>query len=565
MLDQRTERGPRARGPDLLTRVRKASLIGSLVGSMAASLALSLPSPALAQGRNKPVPAGVEGKSGDVEGAVLALDKEEIIVDLGAARGAAEGVSVELWRTFSLRHPVTKQALVDRFRLGELQLVQVRGAMALARPFGSLLRPAAVGDVVVLAGAHRASPPSESPAAPADKAIEDPEVRAVTELFDALKGQDPATRIKRYEEYAQAHPEGRFAAVLSEEAQALRKLFEVRAGAAAETAPTRPQLLHFAAPEEMPAGAPLRIAVELDDAATGAVLHVRKKGAPAYTSIPMKSAGHGYFAAVVPEGFVVAPGLEYFIEATAPPPTRPEPVVGEGDSPKALDVVAPASPRPGKHIPASVRIGTDYADYNRLRGNDRAWQTEGDFGLRFGDTGLRAMRIGFGVYRGVGGGVHDLDQLGLRPRSVGLTYGYLEGEFGIVPSFSGIARGAVGLDGTGINGGIALAVRIGSDLRTNLVLGAEALGAVGARGFAELNLATFNRFPITLRTEVSDQPMGTAGGPGVAGASDIGVRGIAQLGFKATEGLLLAVRGSFQGRTIQHAGPGLGGAVSYSW
>jgi hypothetical protein len=104
-------------------------------------------------------------------------------------------------------------------------------------------------------------------------------------------------------------------------------------------------------------------------------------------------------------------------------------------------------------------------------------------------------------------------------------------------------------------------LRIGSDLGTNLSLSGEILGAVGLRGAAQLELATFARVPIVLRTEVTNQPAGTTG----LGSGDVGGRGIVQIGYKFTADFLVAVRGSFQGRTIQHFGPGVGGAVGYIW
>jgi hypothetical protein len=48
-----------------------------------------------------------------------------------------------------VRHPVTGAVLTDRFRLGTLRLTQVQTTLALARAEGELLRPPAVGDVVV--------------------------------------------------------------------------------------------------------------------------------------------------------------------------------------------------------------------------------------------------------------------------------------------------------------------------------------------------------------------------------------------------------------------------------
>jgi hypothetical protein len=216
-----------------------------------------------------------------------------------------------------------------------------------------------------------------------------------------------------------------------------------------------------------------------------------------------------------------------------------------------------------------IDLLSDFADYNRMRGNDHFLQTEGSFGVRLGDTGIRAVRLGFGVYRGVGGSIDDLDKKNLAPRAVGLTYGYLETEIGFARAFSLLARGSIGLIDSGVTGGGQAGFRIGSDLKTNLVLGAELLGGVGARGYAQLELASFERVPIMLRTEVTNQPAGMT--PAASdehtstGASQVGGRGIVQVGVKILPELVVSLRGSFQGRTIQHAGPGFGGAVSFVW
>ena len=542
--------------------------------AIAAVIAVAAPAPVLAQPR--PAAAGPRAAA-DVEGAVLAIQGEELVVDLGAARGAADGMQAELWRPVKLKHPVTGKVLTDRFRIGALELVQVRGNLSLAKAAGPLSRPPEIGDVAVLASARQAPPglpptpgatPPPSPDRPPDPAAppEDPDARSVTEMFESLRGADLATRIARYEGYARRKPESRFARTLQEEAAALRELVTSRERKAVTQA--RAEARHFSRPEEVLAGSPLRLAIELNDVATGAILHVRRRGAATYVSMPMSPIGAGYFAATIPADSVVAPSLELFIEGVTAS-GQASSVWASSASPSRIDVFAPPPAAGPRHLPLHAEVAVDFADYNRLRGNDYVFQTEGSFGVRYGDTGVRALRLGFGVYRGKGGSVDDLDLLNLAGRKVGLTYGYLEVEWGFIRAFSLITRGAVGLVDRGVSGGGQLLLRIGSDLGTNLMLGGEILGGVGLRSIVQLELATFDRFPITLRSEVTNQPAGvtqvlpddgTSGGSG-----NVGVRGIAQLGFKITPDLVIAARGSFQGRTIQHAGPGVGGAVGYSW
>jgi len=232
---------------------------------------------------------------------------------------------------------------------------------------------------------------------------------------------------------------------------------------------------------------------------------------------------------------------------------------------------APASPG------ASVALFTDYANYNRMRTNDYAWQSEGYFGLRYGDIGVRALRSGFGVYRGVGGSIHELDELGLKGRKVGLTYGYLEGEFGPNKIVGLIGRLVLGLTDEGVDGGGQLFVRLGNDKLTNILLGGEVLGGIGLKGIAELQWNTIARVPIVIRTEVTNQPAGSAphrstnslpNTPTPTNSiedGDIGARAMVQIGYRIVPSFTFALRGSYEGRTIQHAGPGAGAGVSYTW
>jgi hypothetical protein len=171
----------------------------------------------------------------------------------------------------------------------------------------------------------------------------------------------------------------------------------------------------------------------------------------------------------------------------------------------------------------------------------------------------------------VSGTLEELDDPTItnpRLRYVGLTYGYLEGEFGIVHGASLTFRAVAGLTEQGMaSGGLAL-VRIGNDLETNLLLGGEILGGVGIRGITQLEFRPLSRFPVMFRSEVTNQPAGVSSpdheGP-IELQGSIGLRGIVQLGYQVLPGLVAAVRLSYQGRTIFHAGPGIGGAVSYSW
>jgi hypothetical protein len=519
-----------------------------------------------------------------VEGHVLTIEDDDLIVDLASKDGLSVGDDLELWRPLKLVHPVTRKLVIDRYRIGTLRLTQVRPAIALGRVEGTPLRQPAAGDVVLVTRARSATAalpvpatPDLGPAGPSPASegprqgpggSSDPDEHAVSLLFDGLRGASLTARIRRYERYAHSRPDSRFARVLLEEAAALRELVSVREQREIDA----PVARHFDAPAATLDKNPLTLAIEVGGHTVGAVLQARNAGEVAYRPTPMAPAGDGYFSASLPAERVVSPRLEYFIEATRES-GQSVPVAGSAESPLVTTVHEVPHATPPLLHESSITVMTDYADYNRLRGNDRVWQTEGTFGMRFDDVGVRALRSGFGVYRGVGGSIEDLDVLQLQPRSVGLTYGHLEGEFGFTPMISIIVRAVLGLREDGTSGGGQLHLRIGSDKSTNLSLGGEVLGGIGLRGITQLEFEPRGRFPILLRSEVTNQPVGTgstsvlpAGSTTVStGASDIGVRAILQVGYRIVDSFVIAVRGSYQGRTINHAGPGVGGAVEYRW
>ena len=527
-----------------------------------------------------------------IEGHVLSIDDVGIVIDLAGARGASDGDVVELWRPLRLRHPVTGKQVVDRFLIGKLRLTQVRDRLALAKLEGKPSRPIEVGDVVILERAPEpvavpapAVTPAPSPAKVEDRtevpnasfeqpATLDGDAEAVNRLFEGLRGSSVRKRILAYEAYVKARPNSRFAVVLYEEAAQLRRLIQLEQ---ADRGSPPVALENFAEPKSALSGVPLTIGVELSGGVSGAVLHSRRDGEVAYVSTPMTAVGTGYYAITVPGERMQSPRFHYFIEATNEA-GQAVPVVASAAQPNKTTVHDIPTPTAPPTHEATLYALTDYADWNNLKGNDVVWQTEGAFGMRFRDVGLRAARTGFGVYRGVGGSLRELDELELSGRKVGLTYGYLEGEVGVSPQFSFVGRAVVGLNDDGLGTGAQALVRLGSDKKTNLLLGGEALGGIGLRSITQLELTVIDRVPILLRTEVTNQPAGSSAGadarpsdPTLArrGTSrekgELGARAIVQVGYRFIPELTLAVRGSYQGRTINHAGPGFGGAVTYSW
>ena len=530
-----------------------------------------------------------------VTGWVVSIDGPDVVVDLGASQGAHAGDVVEIWRPIKLKHPVTGKIVTDRFRTGDLTLHQVRGNLSWARPVGTLERPVAVGDYVQFHAAppraenaqvnaappavseqtaknNQTAPPPTVAAQPSQQHERPRDVDAlqVAQMFEAMQGRPPLERAEQYINYLRTH-RTRFARVLWEEAALLRAQVEGGEGVIAESG-----VVHeVTVPEVVRPDRPLVLGLWMPGKHAGAVLQVRAESEPAYHPYPMRVISPDYYEVEIPREMMKPPAIALCIERVEAD-GKAYPLTGSTSQPLHIWVRAePDRSQPATHH-ATVRLITDYADWNRGRGNDYAWQTEGDIGFRLQDTGIRALRSGFGVYRGQGGTLAELDVQNAQPRSVGLTYGYLEGEIGF-SSFAGLVlRAVVGLGEDGVTGGGQAFVRLGNDLRTNLMLGGEVLGGVGLRGIAQLELNQFERFPIVLRSEVTNQPIGTSTTEAVSSgtgyttyrdreASDVGVRAIAQVGYRLMPTFIVALRGSYQGRTINHAGPGGGAALIYTF
>lgn len=558
-----------------------------------ALVALGSLAPKLAAAQGTAAPRAAGAPLAPPEATVLAIDSGDLVVDLGTNKGVREGQIVELWRPLRVRHPVTGQTLVDRFKLGTIRLAQVQATLSLAKVENQLLRPPATGDHVLLLDGDRPNPyvvpdktarggapvtvpspsttPSTAPASNPPTAANagatsgarvvvpaDPDAQALADLFSALEGSDPTTRSNAYASFVKARPNSRFAKVLKEEIAALRSR-SVRSTAEASTTASAPPAFDtsFNPMGRLRPGQPQRIAIELDPQFTGAVVHVRRKGEAQYRSLPMESLGARYWAATLPGDAITEPGTEYFVEGVSGKSGASVPVIGSAAAPKD----APVEPHPvtGKQpgTLAQVSLASEYASFNTKAANDYVFQTEGTFGWRLRDIGIRAVRSGFGVLRGKGGSLEDLDQRGLPPKEVGLTYGYVETEIGITRNFGLIGRPILGLREGGVTGGAQAFLRVGNDLHTNLSFGGEVLGTVGLRGIVQLDWRTIPRVPVMLRSEVTNQPAGTGG--------DVGARAIAQVGYEIVRDLTVSGRLSYQGRTINHAGPGAGLGVSYQW
>jgi hypothetical protein len=212
-----------------------------------------------------------------------------------------------------------------------------------------------------------------------------------------------------------------------------------------------------------------------------------------------------------------------------------------------------------------VRAATEYVSFDKLSGRDYYYVFEADFLLRLPTKVLEGLRTGYGHYRGRGGTVKELDELKLAPTPAAFTYGYLEFALALHELFALLPRLEVGLGRpqnednnvkSQVKAGGQLRVRIGRADGTHLILAAETVPEIGQRAFVGLSLGLLEKFPMAFEVHVTDQPVNT---------NQLGVRAVYELGYRPNPVFALAARASFQGRTINHTGPGFGIAATFDW
>src|SRR5262245_29634997 len=86
---------------------------------------------------------------------VLAVDKEDIYVDLGAKDGVGAGSELELLHEITAKDPRTGAVLKDRFALGTMVVAKSGTAISVAHADPALAKRVLAGDQVRLVSAKR--------------------------------------------------------------------------------------------------------------------------------------------------------------------------------------------------------------------------------------------------------------------------------------------------------------------------------------------------------------------------------------------------------------------------
>lgn len=512
-------------------------------------------------------------------GTVVRLDGDDLFVDLGASR-APTGTILDVYRSIEVRHPVTRQALRDRFRVGRVQVLQAGDTLSVAHVLGTPWRPVQVGDEVRTDEPERVTP-TQGPtpvAGPTPSAAPDPQTQELLRVWLATLGRSPTERVALYRTFIARNPgfprrsfvEAEIAA-LEQWTASQREQIVIAPPPPAPLDPDfvlRERVVHAAlGPATM--GDPLDVALLLRPGVPvrALMLYVRPKGPGQFEGRRMSLDARGHAMARVPRQLVRPPGFDYFVEAVDER-GRMVPLVGTDDEPIAVEVVAPeGEPDPSVHR-ARVRFSAEAVSFHNADARDAYIVTEGDFLYRTLFDVLYGVRIGYGVLRGQGGTVDHLDGTPTMPagdpEAAGFTYGYTEMELRISELFAAIARIEVGLgkpeasdvERNGLTGGFQLRLRIGPERGTHFLLAGETVPEIGQLASIALHWEVIENFPMQGEVHVTDQPVNSG---------ELAVRLVYELGYRLSDTLAFALRLSYQGRNIDHAGPGAGLAMTFDW
>jgi len=494
-------------------------------------------------------------------GSVVRIEAKEIYVSLGSSRGVVAGAALRIKRPISLKHPITRVVVHDWLPVGSASITEAGGEMSRA-VVGDLVMDIKVGDTaeVLIDRPDPVQPVEHVAAVPVD-----PATAEVLGVFAAQSGQSLDSRIAGWERYLSSHPTSRFATGVRRELDELRALRDQMQSPSALQGSARIAVVAHDAPAIAQPYQPLELAFVLDqpDRVASAYLHYRPIGAATYRAMLLRREHEINLRGVLPAEVMRAPGVEYFVEVSAPN-GRTGIALASPQTPIAVEVAAPPlldkfAAQPGR---SSVRMMFDALDFRTLdsRSGDRTDHMERatiDFTYWLG-TVVQSVGVGAGVYAGTGGVRDAVWMPGMEAPQSAFHFGYADIELGghlehTPASIGGQVIAGVGRSGFGV--GAEGRFRIGSRLGTNLAFAARSIDQVG--WLSEIRFGTRPTAPLGVGISVgaTDQPTG----------GDTALVLGTELELFAVRNVSITARGSWQGRSVAHAGRGGGGGVTFNW
>lgn len=505
-----------------------------------------------------------------VKGSVVKVEHHEIYVSLGTKQGVADGSTIRLKRTIKLKHPLTRAPFEDWVPVGSATVTQAGAAMSRA-VIGELIDVIKVGDTVeslidrpdrpTPVAPPTATPPEPRPAAPP----QDREAIEILNIFTAQSGATLDARIAGWERYLSTHAESAYTEGIRRDLDTLRGLRDqqrpVAAGASLEDVGA---VRHNARARAYAGSAqPLVFVLDNPERVASAYLHYRPRDARTYRRLLLVREHDIYLRGTVPGEAITTPGFDYFVEVSTPA-GRSGLAVGAPTAPIQIEVPRPPlidqfGAAPGK---SSVKLAVDYLDFatfDQRAGShtDRMITGNVDFTYRLASV-VQSVGVGYGMYSGSGGFADQVWDAGNPfPRS-GFHYGYADLELGgtaerIPLSFGGKLIAGVGREGFGL--GVEGRFRIGGRDATNLLVAARTVEQVGTLTDIRFGARPARDLLVGVSVGATNQP----------NQGDIGVKLGTELEWIGFQNVSVILRGSWQGRSVDHGGLGAGGGVGVYW
>ncbi len=386
----------------------------------------------------------------EAEPVVLAVNGNDIYVDLGARDGVGAGSELELLHEIVARDPKSGATLRDRFALGTFTVARSGNAVSVAHAGPDLAKRILAGDRVRLVSGKRAfvDPWEEQVATskgqvapqPAQPPVTGPtaggtdHVALARDAWQETLGHNPSERIERWKVLLAKDPQSPYRRAVETEIQSLvdqiqrreEMLARARSTASTERNPRIAQLvaqlevssdsrmsdLLVSSIDRAVPGRPIALAflARRPGAVASGWLYARPEGAPGFTRTELVRDGDAYMRGTIDGALVRGDRVDWYVEI-ATPDGEAGPALGSQNEPLTIvvdKVVAEAPIEPNRtHIDAHV----DYVDFDGKfnKGYDQYYQAEMDFTYRFLEP-VYAVRLGFGTLSGKGGPKDVIDE-----------------------------------------------------------------------------------------------------------------------------------------------------------
>jgi hypothetical protein len=500
-------------------------------------------------------------------GVVVRKEDRAVYVNLGRARGVADGAPIRFAHPIALRHPVTGKRVEDFIPLGAATITAAGDALTRVVLDDELAAAVAVGDVAEIYVVQAPATPPEPPPPAEPLPQVDAETASVLAVWAQQSTGPLAARIAAWEGWLAGHPGSPYADVVRGDLEALRAQRDELAPPSAGQVTALPgAALDHHAPTRADAGRAIPLVFVPRSGArppASAWLHYRTMGAITFRRVLLAQDGALALRGQIPADVVRAPGVEYFVEASEPS-GQTAAAYATPAAPAAVDVAAaPIADELAETRHSRLSLTTTYLDFGNLDTRpgdhtDRVVWTEADVLYRVGRS-LWGVRAGYGQYRGTGGFAdRTWTPVDPAPRR-GFTYGYAEAEVR-TPGESGppvdlALRLVAGVGDQGFGMGIEARGRVGDPDQTNLSLALASIAEIGT--FSELRFETLptRELWVGMSVGVTDQPA----------QADLGVRVAGDVGWRIRPWLQPTLRASIQGRSADHLGVGGGAGLVFDW